>query len=134
MDYKSLEEAVQKLKEIVQEQGLVPDFLYVLPDSVFSFRKKLYIHSPSSNSQVLESLFIEGLNSGFGMSMSVIAMCDNRLLVTLNAPQNLYDADGMLLSPKYLKFSILSNLQQATIIRNKLHVLFIKVFGKRGRF
>jgi hypothetical protein len=136
----SFAEAVIEFKEFLKENNLPTDILWVFSEDVFSRNIKLFetdfwlkLPLPKENEKFAAKHYKIGQQKNLGVGLSAFALCEDKICCSLIIPTDKEDSEYLFMSPKYLKFSFVSDLPVAKAVKNTFRWTIFKLLPFRYR-
>jgi hypothetical protein len=140
----SFAQAVNEFKEFLKENNLPTKILWIFTEDVFSrnienHETDFWVKLPLSkeNEKFAEKHYKIGQQKNLGICISAFALCENKVCCNLVIPRDLEDSEFLFMSPKYLKFSSVTEMPIAQVVKSSFRWTIFKLLPfnyKQGNF
>ena len=129
-------EAFKTFRNFLDENGESFPILWVFKEDVFSPKTKDFttqfwvrLPIPLENEKYVEASYQRAQKKGVGVGFSAFARCDQGLCCSVIIPADEEDAQYMLMSPAYVKYSLVQDMPHGIPIRNRLRWWLFSLFS-----
>lgn len=134
----SFGQAVKEFKKFLSENNLPLDIYWIFTEDVLQKKSEIYDSSfwlklplPPENVNLAEKQYEFGRLKNLGMCLSAFALCEDKICCHIIIPKDESDSEFLMMSPEYLKLSIVTNMPKANIVRSELKWMIYKSMSRR---
>jgi hypothetical protein len=129
----SFTDAKIDFKIFLEKNSLPSDIVWLFYEDIISLNTKFYdlrlwIKMPSvlENEQIAEKCYIYGRQRGLGVCLSAFTLVESKIGCCIILPKDEEDSNYLFMSPLHVKYSCISDIPKAEIVKSNLIWYFRK--------